>query len=134
MSTDLLYVVGTSEKLRRILRSHKVRSTFHTGNTLCKLICQPKDQVATESKNNITSETDCSNCEAVYFGESKWSLKSRSDECKRSIRNWNCEKNKIAKHNWETDDNFSWDHKKVVGWESSLIPRNQRNYIFFEES
>ena len=101
MSTDLLYVVGTSERLQCILRSHKVRSTFHTENTLCKLICQPEDQVATESKNNITSEIDCSNCKAVYFGESKWSLKSRSDEYKRSIRNWDCEKNKIAKHNWK---------------------------------
>ena len=27
---------------------------------------------------------DCSNCQAVYFGESKRFLKSRSDEHKRS--------------------------------------------------
>ena len=27
------YVQGTSEKLRRILRSHKKRSTFYTENT-----------------------------------------------------------------------------------------------------
>ena len=68
--TQAADIQGTSENLRRILRSHKIRSTFYTENTLRKLLCKPKDQVATEDKNNIVYEIDCSNCEAVYFGES----------------------------------------------------------------
>ena len=43
MSINLPYVDGTSEKLQRILRSHKIRSTFYTENTLRKLLCKPKD-------------------------------------------------------------------------------------------
>ena len=43
MSINLPYVEGTSEKLRRILRSYKIRSTFYTENTLRKLLCKPKD-------------------------------------------------------------------------------------------
>ena len=78
MNVSLLYVEGTSEKLWRILRFHKIRSTSYTKNTLHKLLCKPKDRVATEDKNNIVYEIDCSNCQAVYFGESKWSLKSHS--------------------------------------------------------
>ena len=34
MSINVLYVEGTSEKLRRTLRSHKIRSTFYTEKTL----------------------------------------------------------------------------------------------------
>ena len=34
MSINLLYVEGTSEKLRHILRSHKIRSTFYTESRL----------------------------------------------------------------------------------------------------
>ena len=71
MSINLPYVKGTSEKLRRILRSHKIRSTFYTENTLLNSF------IKTEDKNNIAYEIDCRNCEAVYFGESKRSLKSR---------------------------------------------------------
>ena len=93
MSLNLPYVEGISEKLRPILRSHKIRSTFCTEMTLRKLLFQPKDQVATEDKSNIVYEIDCSNCEAVYFGESKRSLKPRSDEHKKSVRNWDCDKN-----------------------------------------
>ena len=38
MGINLPYVEGTSEKLRRILRSHKIRSTFYTENILRKLL------------------------------------------------------------------------------------------------
>ena len=126
MSINLPYVEGTSEKLTRILRSHK---TFYTENTLHKLLCKPKYRVATEDKNNIVYEIDCSNCEAVFFGESKRSLKSRSDEHKRSVRNCDCDKNEIAKHCWEADHNFNWDQKKVVDRESRLVPRKIRHSL-----
>ena len=76
MSINLPYVEGTSERLRRILRSHKIRSTLYTKMILCKLLCKPNNIVATEEKNNIVYEIDCSNCETVYFSESKRSLKS----------------------------------------------------------
>ena len=128
MSINLSYVEGTSEKLLRILRSHKIRSIFYTESTLLKILCKPKDRVAMEDKNNIVHEIDCSNCEAVYFGESKPSLKSRSDERRRSVRNCDCNKNEIAKHCWEVDHNFTWDQKKVVDRER-LIPRKIKETI-----
>ena len=131
MSMNLPYVEGTSEKLRRILRSHKVRSTFFTEKTLRKFVCKPKDRVATEDKSNIVYKIDCSNCQTVYFGESKWSLKSRSDEHKRSVRNCDCDKNEIAKHCWEVDHNFNWDQKKVIDRERKLIPRKIKESIRF---
>ena len=65
---------------------------------MCKLLCKPKDRVATKDKNNTVYEIDCGNSEAVYFGESKRSLKSHSDEHKRPVRNCDCDKNEIAKH------------------------------------
>ena len=47
MNMNLPYAVGTNEKLRRILRSHKTGSTFYAENTLHKVLCKPKDGVAT---------------------------------------------------------------------------------------
>ena len=79
-----------------------------------KLLSKPKDRVATEDKNNIVYENDCSNCETVYFSELKRSLKSHSDENKRCVRNCNSDKNEIAKQCWEAHHNFNWDQKKVI--------------------
>ena len=129
MNINLPYVGGASEKLRRIFRSHKIRSTFYTEKTLQKFLCKPKDRVATEDKNNIVYEIDCSNYEAIYFGESKRSLKLRSDKHKRSVRNCDCDKNEIAKHRWESDHNFNWDQKKVVDRENRLIHRKTKEAI-----
>ena len=50
MSINLLYIEGASEKLWHILRSYGIRSTFYTENKLRKLLCKPKDRVATEDK------------------------------------------------------------------------------------
>ena len=88
MSTDLLYVEDSIEKRRRIFRPSNIISTFYIKNTLRKLLCKLKDQ----DKNNVNNEIDCSNCNAVYFDESKRSLKLRSNERERSAKNCNCEK------------------------------------------
>ena len=70
----------------------------------------------------------------LYFTESKGHLKSRSDEHKRFFRNWDCEKNEIAKPFWEADHNFGWDQKEVVERENKLISRKiKKNYTLFEE-
>ena len=48
MSLNLPHVEGTSEKLRHILRSHKVISTLYTESTLRKLLCKLKNRVGAD--------------------------------------------------------------------------------------
>ena len=96
ISINLLYVEGTSAKLRLILRSHKIRSTFYAKNTFRKLLRKHKDRLAADDKSNIVYEIDCSDCKTVYLGESKRSLKSLSDEHKKSVKNCNFEKSEIV--------------------------------------
>ena len=74
-------------------------------------------------------EIDCSNCQAVYFGESKRSLKSLYDEHKRSVRTCDSDNNEIAEHCLEADHNFNWDQKKVTDRESRLPPRKMKETI-----
>ena len=44
---------------------------------------------AAEDKNNIVYEINCIDCKAVSFGECKRSLKLRSDQQKKSVKNCN---------------------------------------------
>ena len=98
MSKNLPDGDDTIEKLRRILRSLKIRSILYPENTFRKLLCKPKNGMATESKINIAYDIDCSNCEAIFFRKSKPYLNSCSHEHKRSAKNCDCEKNETAKH------------------------------------
>ena len=76
----------TRLRFERYLSHHRQRKLL--CHTYLKKICGPgwkqvatevatEDRVATEDKSNIVYEIDCSNCEAVSFGESKRSLKPR---------------------------------------------------------
>ena len=130
MSGNIPYDESISKKLRRILRSQKLRSTFYTESTLRKIVCKTKDRVATGDKNYIVDEVDCSNYEAVYFVVSKRSLKSLSDDCKRSFKNYVREKDETAKHWCETYYNFGWDQKEVVDTERRLVPSKIKETIY----
>ena len=55
MSINLPCVKCASEKLGRVLESHKI--IFYTESTFHELLCKPKDRVATEGKNDIDYET-----------------------------------------------------------------------------
>ena len=65
---------------------------------MCKLFSKPKNEVATGDKNNFFMKSAVVTAKQSTFGESKQNLKSRSDEHKGSVRNWDYEKNEIAKY------------------------------------
>ena len=50
----------------------------------------------------------------MYFGESKRSLKSRSNEHVRSVKNTGIEKNEITKQSWKEGHNFDWNRREVI--------------------
>ena len=50
MSVNLPYIEDASEKLGRVLRSHKIRPTFYIESTFFKLLCKSQGRVATEDK------------------------------------------------------------------------------------
>ena len=83
--------------------------------TLRKLLCKPRDRVATEDKDNIVYEIDCSNCQ-----ESKRYLKSRSYKHKRSVRNYDYDKNETAKQ-----DRF------IVSVKVRIFTVNMRDIIIY---
>ena len=53
MTINLPYVQGTSEKLGRILTSHRIRSTFYTENNLRKLLCKLKIIVKRQNQHRL---------------------------------------------------------------------------------
>ena len=65
----------------------------------------------------------------VFSTYGKFILILISSSWKRSVRNYDCNKNEITKHCLEADHNFNWDQKKVIDRESRLIPRKIKETI-----
>ena len=104
------------------------QNPLSTLKTLHRLLCNPEDWEITKD-NKIIFENDFSNCGAVYFSESKQSLKSQSHQHKASIKNCDKEKNEISKHSWDEDHTFNLDEKNVVDRESRSTPRKIKETI-----
>ena len=81
----------------------------------------------------MSYESNCSGYKAVYFGESKQSLKVLLVECKIPVRTCNCRKNLAGKYYWKEYHNFVWDQKKVFDRESRLLSRKIKETIHFLE-
>ena len=60
--------ITNHDEIQQILDKLISENRIEVMKLLNKLLCKPKDRVATEDKNNIVYEIDCSNCQAVYFG------------------------------------------------------------------
>ena len=114
--------------------SHKIGSTFFTKSTLWKLLCKTKHRVATEDKNNIVYETGYSYCEGVFFTESKWSLKSRFDEHKRSARNFDVIRMKLQNFVGKQITTLAGIRSKFLLGKTGNSLEDQRSHSFFEQS
>ena len=131
MSINLPYVESNGEELQGILSSQK-QVPFSALKTLdvTYFVNQNTKQLQ-KIKNSIIYKIDCSNCKIVYFGESKRSLKSCSDEYKRSVENYDYKKNETTKHFWEADHNFRCDQRSVVDKENRYVPRRIKETISY---
>ena len=106
MKIKFSYIEVTSEKLRYIgVRSHKIRATFYTENSLRKLLFKTKDLLTTGGRNYIVHEIDSSDWKTVHFGELKRFLKWRSDKLQNPLKNCDFENHGITKNIWEADSN-----------------------------
>jgi uncharacterized protein (UPF0335 family) len=129
---NLPYTQGTSEQLRRILRKHKIRSTFYSTDTLRQKLSHPKDPIEMDNKNNIIYKIPCKDCNATYIGESKRCLGTRTKEHQAAVRKGNVDKNEIAEHCWQQDHHFDFDQRQIIDKEQKWTARKIKEAIHSE--
>lgn len=126
---NLPYIKDTSEILRRIFQQHKIRCTFYSSDTLRNILSHPKDPVDSNQQNNVVYKIPCSDCNAVYIGESKRTLDQRVKEHERAVRNGDTDKNEIADHSWKHNHRFDWNKKSIIDREQHMVPRKIKETI-----
>ena len=123
------YIPETSNVLRRVLHDFKIRSVFHSKNTLRSVLSKPKDKIGMESQSNIVYEIPCKDCDSVYVGETKRQFKTRVKEHMTAVRNCDIDKYEIAEHSWKNDHVIDWDNKKIIDRESGWTARKVKETI-----
>jgi hypothetical protein len=79
------YVKGTSERLRRVFKSHRIGTSFRPINKISQLIIHPKDKILKEEKCGVVYEVTCKNCDKSYIGETSRKLCTRIAEHRKDF-------------------------------------------------
>jgi len=69
------YVRGLSEKLERILALQGICSIFTSARTLKRTLMRVKSRLPDDKGRGVVYQIPCNNCDHVYTGESKRTLK-----------------------------------------------------------
>ena len=78
------YVRSLSEKLERILAPLGIHSFFTSARTLKQTLMRVKVHLPDNKRRGVVYQIPCNNCDHVYTGESKRTLKIRMAEHRQS--------------------------------------------------
>ena len=115
------YIEGLSEKLRRAFKTAGVYTTFKPANTLRRALVAPKDKTEQSKQSGIVYEITCSDCDAVYIGESGRKLEKRLSEHKSTAGR---SKSAIREHVIRSKGHqIDWENVKVLEREPKEFSR-----------
>ena len=112
--TSIPYVRGVSEPIKRILTQVGIGVALKPINTLSTIIRKPKDPVCFDKTSGLVYEIACRDCDAVYIGETGRSIRTRTLEHARAVRNMDIEGSALCKHVVDCDHFIDWDNPKVL--------------------
>lgn len=117
---SLPYVGQSSMIVKRYLLSlgNEINIAFGTHNTSRKKYFSiTKDKVPKENNSGVVYSVPCSDCPAIYVGETRQMLRTRLAQHKNDIRK-NHNHTALATHALEKGHVFNFNDTKIVGREN----------------
>ena len=121
--TTLPYIKGVSDKIQRILHNIGVKVAFKPYLTINKYLPSPKDFTNKDELSGMIYQVPCHDCDFIYIGQTKRTLKSRLNEHKRSIKYQRPEQSALADHSMSMDHKINWEEAKILKLESDYFKR-----------
>ena len=143
------YVKGTSERLRRTLKQHKIGTSFKPINKISQMIIHPKDPIPKEDTCGVVYEVGCKNCKKTYVGETGRKLCTRIAEhqkdfvtsstpgvntrATRTRSATEVHKSAITDHMIQNNHLPDWNNTKVLARETNNTIRRIREAIWIRK-
>lgn len=126
----VLFIPGTTNKIAKILRKHKVASTFRPLNTIWSSLSSIKDPVDPKNIKGVYV-TPCS-CGTPYIGETGLSINQRICEHVTNIKHGKTRSSALAKHADKSKHHICIEEAQVVARVSHFHHRKLREALEIE--
>ena len=90
------YFPGLSEKIRRSLIPHGVKTIMKPGTKLWQILSSHMDKTQSNKRQGAIYQTPCKDCNMVYIGETKRSFETTKKERIKDIR-----KRRVKTHKYQ---------------------------------
>ena len=119
----LPYVQGVTERVKRVLGDYGIKTAVKPLCTLRQSLSKPKDTIPLNKRTGVVYQIPCGECEAVYIGETRRSLGTRTREHMANVRLAKTQSSALAEHATKEGHSISWDNAKILASEPSWIKR-----------
>ena len=82
------------------------------------LLLKPKDVINFEQKCGLVYRISCQDCNVVYVGETRRSVKTRKRKHVDLAKTFNIKKSALRQHVMDFDHRIDWDNVKILKSES----------------
>ena len=113
-SVTIPYVRGVAERICKVLTNFNVRVHFKPLCKLSSFFNIPKDPVSLELTRGVVYQLKCRDCDIVYVGQTKNSLKTRVSQHRAASRLLQPEKSAIAEHSIDSDHRIDWENPVIL--------------------
>ena len=117
------YYPGLTEKIRRCLSNHNVKTVLKPCNTIGKKLAHHKDSVDPNMRQGAVYQIPCHDCDFSYIGETKRSFSIRKKEHLADIRHLRFDKSALTKHVFDNEHSMDWTNAKILDFELDFTKR-----------
>ena len=110
----LPYVKNVSERIARVLTPYNIQVTHKPTQKLASFFGLPKDPISPLDNCSVVYEIACADCNKVYVGRTKNSLRTRVKQHEAALRLLQCEKSAVAEHAYANQHRIAWKDSKVL--------------------
>ena len=124
----LPYVPELSDKIKRILHSHNIKSTFKPPQKISSILPSPKDPIDPNKRKGAIYEIPCNDCDLVYVGETGRSFNTRKKEHQADVKKEQktlpgTHRTALSKHAITQNHTFNWNQSKLLQFETNYHKR-----------
>ena len=125
---------GLTEKIRRCLSNHNVKTVPKPCNTIGKKLACYKDSVDPNMRQGAVYQIPCNDCGFSNIGETKRSFSIRKKEHLADIRHLQFDKSALTKHAFDYKHSMDWANAKILDFELDFAKRRFTSRISLTKS
>ncbi|XP_023311228.1 uncharacterized protein LOC111691923 [Anoplophora glabripennis] len=107
----LPYIKGTTDKISKVLKKHKIETVFNTDRKIGNILPSAKTKIPLEGQG--VYQIPCGDCEKSYIGQTNRRVQTRREEHRNAVEK-NQATSSLAQHAKNTGHKINFEETRII--------------------